>query len=879
MSSESLPTTRLPSAGTGNTSHRSHKDRSGRFHFSLNANVSDRSQWLHRCRHWLLGGRVLGRHQPAFLLGSLIWLDAVTESVDLQAAWRSLAKIYRDGETVCLDWSDSNGAQNRRLLSSVTVLSWAAQHTPPPELPLVADQLLRDFSSSCSPMTPECDVPSSLEQLLEWTQAGLLIQLSGDLFAHVSRTDPLTAVPRSCLARRRRQLALVVSPDEGLLAEQSTPAMLLMDALYANESGGSADLVKAIQTACRANADEGSAYRQRQRMLGDLYALVPAAIGGGFWPSLLLLWPINLVRWGTRRTRPLSPHTIDPYIQLSLSRLYKQLRHLVLEALSPPEFVALYETIMADPTVEPSQRGKLAAALTAFHEFLQTILDVPPLPNRLDADTHVLAPRANVVWSHEIDWLFDQWFELPEVDRLAQQLRAVMALLVAACVRIQDAWHIHIAGVRPMDENLVIAIDPLPSAGVGKSRSARKEVDIQSPRCRQIVIDWLERLKSEGAVPRDLLFGDPSERRCAWRRGATEYLLNRWLKAVTGDPDVGTHTLRHTFATLAREGFNENDQRQLDGLSASAGHAATRTTLTSYVHLFEAALRDQLDQAIAQIHLTESRLCQLTELRPGTVRKRWQRTKGDPRLVTWATMAQCASLVDFPDVTDGFEFQAPSCPDVSQPQTWSFQSVLDCLTDLSRDYSLYQTQLRRGVSAEQLSRVDALIAQWRPTTASDLGQSDLSWRDGFSRVQQPKWAPVLALLRKASVTETSQVAASWRSCFRRQHLSLVDLNAALPVLECLAASGIRSEQLVVSHQLEPSDRTLSEALQLLRSIFSAPPSVRREQPRRGRPSMHLSVRSQQLAGRPPSNAANSLLGLDALMLSAWIFAALAGKPA
>src|SRR5438045_8939701 len=103
-------------------------------------------------------------------------------------------------------------------------------------------------------------------------------------------------------------------------------------------------------------------------------------------------------------------------------------------------------------------------------------------------------------------------------------------------------------GVEIFDGVLIVSIDPLPSAGTGKSASARRQVEIRDDRCRGLLSAWHERRLAEGALSRDLLFGDPENPRMTWRAGTMAFLLNRLLKFVTGGPDVGTHSFRHGAA-------------------------------------------------------------------------------------------------------------------------------------------------------------------------------------------------------------------------------------------------------------------------------------------------------------------------------------------
>jgi integrase len=870
--------TRAPRA-----SHRAYRDRTGRLHYGMDADAKDCGSWLTRCRQWLLRCESLRPDEPAFLLLSLITFDAIATPADLDAAWDAVPRIYRDGETVCLEWCSADGRQDRRVLSAVTVLSWSAQASHETRLATVIDTVMSRVRFGIDPSLQRLptEVPSSFDQLLDWVRHALLTALSGDLFAHVSGVDPLTAVPRSCLARRRRQLALRM--DEAavdVLPEHADSTMVLMDAMQRGDSEGGAQLIEQIREACRPNPDEPNVVAQRRRMLTDLHVLAAPAAAANQWAAvLLLLWAVDLVRRGTRRKRPLSPYTIEPYIHLALGRLWNALRGLRADELDQLDLWRVYEQILADPGIEPSQRGKAAAALTAFHEFAETVLDVPRLAHALDADMPVLAPRANVVWPHELHWMLDRLADTSPDDRLVRQLEVVVALLMGACVRIQDAWHVHVFGVQIFDEEVVVAIDPLRSAGSGKSACARRQVEIHDPRCRALLSRWHERRLAEGALPRDLLFGDPGEPRRAWRAGATELLLNRWLKAATGDAEIGTHALRHSFATIARAAMVDGDQRKLDRMSTQAGHAATRTTLTNYVHLFELPLRRQLDQAIHALRMTEAQACRLSATRPGWIRKRRQRSASDPVRVAWAAIEERAARVDIPDVASELVFQSPRAPETAKSPAWSFELVLQCLADLAQDRSADQVRLRRGISIEQWHSIDAAVRSWReaqrggsPYLAENVADNHLPFGEGFARINHEKWRPLLATLRQTTHPDKVRpVCDAWRHLLRGRYLSLAGVATALPLLQWLADSGVRPEQLVVLHQTAHEDSALDAALEAIEAVVGGLPCVHAERPRRGRPPVYLTLRCARVIGNKPSNAGLSMTGLHALLFSAWVW--------
>jgi integrase len=829
----------------------------------------------------MLRGEALRHEEPAFLLLSLVAFDAIVTEADLESAWCAFPTLYRDGESVCLEWCSANGGQDRRILSPVTVLSWSAQGRREARLAHAVETLMSRLSVGIDPPTRRIrtEVPRSFQQLLDWTRHALLSSLSGDLFAHVSGGDPLTAVPRSCLARQRRRLALRVEPPVDILASDANSTMVLMDALRLGESDRGAALVDQIRDACRPDPDEPNVVAQRRRMLADLLALAPGCAAAGFWASLLLLWTIDLVRSGTRRKSPVSPYTSEVYVALTIIRLWRALRELSPDLLAEVDLQRLYEVIIADPGIEASQRGKAAAALTSFHEYIETLLDVPPLRRALDAEVPVLSPRANVVWPHEMHWILDRLAEASGDDRLARQLEAVVALLMGACLRMQDAWHIHVFGVQPFDNVVVVAIDPLPSAGSGKSVAARRQVEIHEPRCRALLSRWHERRLAEGALSRDLLFGDPGEPRRAWRAGATEFLLNRWLKAATGDADIGTHTLRHSFASLTRHALADEDQRGLDQLSARAGHAATRTTLVNYVHLFEASLRQQLDRSIHCLRLIEMQVCRLSATRPGWLRKRWQRSASDPVGIAWAAIEESAARIDMPDVAGDLAFESPRAPETARSPIWSFDSVLQCLADLAKERSPDQVRLRRGISDEQWRSLEGSVQSWRDTAPADArrwaepaSDEHLPWSEGFTRIGHEKLAPVLRSLQQTTDPNILRpVCTAWRQLLHGCYLSLAQVAAALPLLQWLADAGVRPAQLVISHQTVHHDPALAAALEVIETVFGELPCVHAEQPRRGRPPMYLSLRTASAADSKPSNAGLAMAGFHSLMFSAWVW--------
>ena len=321
------------------------------------------------------------------------------------------------------------------------------------------------------------------------------------------------------------------------------------------------------------------------------------------------------------------------------------------------------------------------------------------------------------------------------------------------------------------------------------------------------------------------------------------------------------------------------DQRDLDQLSAQAGHAATRTTLVNYVHLFEASLRQQLDRSIHCLRLTEMQVCRLSATRPGWVRKRWHRSGSNPVGIAWAAVEESAARIDMPDVAGDLAFESPRAPDTVPSPSWSFDLVLRCLADWAKKRSPDQVRLRSGISDEQWRSLEGSVQSWRAATpagtrrwAEPARDEHLPWSEGFTRIGHEKLAPLLRSLQQTTDPSILRpVCAAWRQLLRGGYLSLTHVAAAPPLLEWLAHAGVKPAQLVVSHQTVHHDPALAAALEVIETVFGELPCVHAEQPRRGRPSLYLSLRTASAVGSKPSNAGLAMAGLHSLMFGAWVW--------
>ena len=738
------------------------------------------------------------------------------------------------------------------------------------------DAALRDLKEAAR-WPDEGDITTLFEPL----HRSMVVMLSGDLAAHVCGITQLTAVDRSCLVRKATQEALssTKSLEDDDTSGTDSVSLRLLDALYSDRHGGNLGLAESIVQAVRFDAESLGAAQQRKSMASRLSELAPACEADGAHLSIILLATLHLVRVGTPFTRPLAPRTISEYASLSVRRIAAALAPLSGTDLSTIDWLgAVYEPILADASVEATQRGKLAAALVAFHDVVVSVVGVARLGRSLSPELPSAKVSANVIWPHEIDACFRDLQPAADRDRLYAQALAVFAILAGAACRIEDVFHIHVFGVRSNGTSLTLFIDPLPSTGDGKTFAARRPIEIADARAVALLEAWVSRRLEEGATPRDLLFGDPDDGRRPFRPGASQGLINATLKGMTGEAMVGSHELRHTFLSMAHQSLSVFDQRRFDSMSAGAGHEWGTTTLQSYCHLYEKSLRSQLDAYLSQIHLTERAACELGQMRFGTLRKRWERAEDDAAQVTWRTLRDAAGSVVLPKVSEGFETRPPATIPLLSCALMTFGKVFSALQDWAAGHSPHAIKLRHSIGDDEMEALRRTVARWRTTQTRSAkirepSENGLPWGTSWARADQPKWLTTRRALIAATADRLRPVVDSWLQIATPQHLTLDDVTAAFPLLQELAKAGLSGQQIVLHHEPETD---FHEAFDLIASLFGKRPTLVQTKPRRGRSDLYLSVASSCRDDTPPSSAATGIAGLHVLLFSSWVWTQLAG---
>jgi integrase len=617
-------------------------------------------------------------------------------------------------------------------------------------------------------------------------------------------------------------------------------------------------------------------------MLRELEELAPECELTGGWTCALWSWAVDLVVRGTNRTKPLSPHTIDPYTSLTLEPLLHALSEVHVDNAEMLDWPALYADIVESREVALTQRGKIAAALSAWHEFLVDSCAVAPLSRSLDPTEQPLIPRANVVWPHEQAWIFDNLVKNANEGRFHAHLAAVAAIAMSTAIRAEDIWHIHMFGVFPSEGTLTLHIDPLPFAGTGKSRNARRSIEVTEQQHRETLQCWHARRKDEGALDDDLLFGDPSQGHRPHRRGSTLGTLNAWLKRATGDASLSLHTLRHSSLSFVRSGLVSGEQRRLDEASARAGHGSTQMSLDHYVHLYELPLREALDALLASRPVNERQACAMSGLKPGCLRQRQHRNKQvdkDNVRIAWDAINAAAMAVVMTDASEGFAMQMPEPPVWRNLATVTPSNLLIWLQDLARGVPREVVTMRYDVSNEDWRTLRSGLLAWHRQRGRRTSRLEtwaavtqmIPFRAGFGDLNQRKYAPLVkAFRRTVDVSAVASALDCWVGQLRGDHIRLDPADSVRDLLIWMQRAGVIGQQIVVCHEPEHGADAL-DAAAVAEEIFLRPVALRSIGARSGRPPVYLMLRSLASSSRPCANAAMSILGLNALLFTAWLW--------
>lgn len=861
----------------------------GRVHFRSGKLTSRSASRFGKLQAAFLKGR-LGASPVIQVALSLVLFDGIASETDLSRALADLEQIYRWDNQVRLEWKDPIGRQNRRHLSLITQAILAS----PRIAPIDASATIQALDAFLCDIVRSPNRSYSLKLLLLDAEAWLYEHLPLPLFAHCIGKAPIAALPKSTLARHESRLALSLLLDPEIEKSNSRAFASAIGSFFAkrrNDHGGW--FIDELVSICRrkralSNGDD------KRRMLHECEALASRDIEIAPLGGLILAWAIDLLQSGTRTKIQLKAITPAKYIGIAAKRLWQAFREEDLEEFGTEDFLNVYLSMMNG--LSNSQKRTLASALSSWHFFLMCWFEVAPLYHSLHKWVPPTAPKANLVWKHEIE-MIRAWLQAPMPDaRHHAQLQVAFEIASQIRIRATELLNLRLQNFHWTQESLTIEVATKATDGGVKTLAAFRRHDAQSAECVALIKAWYMRRQQEGAFPTDYLFGDPHRPDTKYAPGQLYTDLNRLLKAATGDPTIALHALSHTKismdwhkAAMEKPGADINT---FERESVDAGHASAATGFANYFHLFESWLRCCLNQEIEQHFETWPCVRPWVGKTPEAFRQALCRARRKEPSVTAAAFATC--LIEtarpallLPGARDGIVLQQarnPIAPTTQRPLTLS--AILDILNDIAFGHSAEAIALRSNRSdteINQLGRVAIELLQnigevdrrdVRPQAQRAVVDLQTYLRSGilkhiqFQRVGQAKVAPLYDLIASGRQAEiVTRGINAWVRCYQRGYVSLHSLSSAFPFVEMLDAADYPRSAIII-RGIDTTKRTLISTFHTGKPGLPLWESI---QPRPGRPKAYLilaSHTSERANGQPIGNAGVGMGGIHGLMFAA-----------
>lgn len=874
-------------------------DPSRRMHFLHSQNLGSATRQFEGFQNWLTHSGVKVLTPTSLSLACLIAFDGITDNAELQAAYSACPQATRHHTAVRLDWKLGNHL-DARYLSVWTVLAIARVKDWEP-YSMAREHLLGVLSAHALANGAVWASDQPWEPLLTMARGWLQVHLPPVLYGHTSGAAPMSALPRSVLAREQTRKALSPELLEDIKVDaDSLPvyerafgfALVGNPASIRNGSAFLRQLLAALRPPTK-----GSVTSKREEILRRLRSLAASLETADEASAILYAFALDLVENGTRRKKGLAPTTPSDYLNAVAEDFHLALDGVRLYGVGDITYTEIFRKLVSSGTTISSTR---IAALKALHQFLRAWWKVPPLPMELlqiEVDSNV---RANVIWPHEKDQLRVWLARDVEESRLCAQLRAALEIAGDAPVRIGELLVLRIGNVIDEEDHLVVEIAREIRDGREKSREGRRRVVVRDVTAMATVRAWLDRRAAELAAQDDYLFGLPDQPAKLAHAGKIYFWLNRLLKTVTGDESTSLHSFRHTHASqqLAEMLRQDNDYEvnPLDRLANEMGHVGGHVTAVHYCHIYEAGIRQAIDVALQHLRLGYSGTSAWTGLSPEALRQRASRATKRGEATSQAlrtSLSEAAIRVAFPAISDGVDVTIPINPlPPRQVPALELNDVVGVLRDITTGLSTQEAALRHSVPEKQVIRMLEIIGWFAERNGKNpLSMVDplnfgvqalretsgrlLGVRPVFGRLSQRRWAQLTNAFKKVETLQLQKAIRYWHRAVDGPHLA-VRPGPEWDAFVCLLADSSMNRSLVSIHyssnekQLEEILAALEEAQATLRYHLGASVAQVSHAHRPGRPPLWLVI-SSDAAHRNKNGSAHSIAGLHCAFLAALVW--------
>jgi hypothetical protein len=873
------------------------RDDIGNHHIRLGPEVtkrSDRFSALQQVVATTLGGKL------SALVWHLIMFDAIARN-SLEDAVGACANVYEHPEGHSIEWQAFKPYRTeRRLLSPLTIA--CLHHSS--EFEAMEAHLLDEWRASAPQQLVRwnlyTDPSTALHEMWTDSLCWHLLNLPLPLFAHLSGIQILTALPRRAWARLS---TTKIGTDQILLKE--VPVLPeLFDAVNTSEGvDKDASAMNAVDATMRIKKTLTDA-QQRRIWVRSLASKIDLARRCGPVSCLVMGWVLDLSESGTPMKPTAAASTIQQYTRSVMWPLWKffSSRDDHPSDLTAPDYEEIYRSICSP--MKPCARITASKALSSWHRYLVQFFNAPSLRGAISREVEDTPVDAQVIWPHEQDRVAKLLQFNGGDERLINSAKVLFFIAANGPFRADELARLRLANVAIHATAADIEITPSRLHGRLKSDAGQRVVRIVNTQACRIIREWKNRRCVESASQSDLLFGDPVHRG-PYRQSAMLALVNQALKQATGDPAASLHGLRHTILSGAADGLLRSSPtgsvNRYGLLGNEAGHASPITTLTSYVHQYEAGLRLHVDCAVREsIKWTSLSAANALGISAATLRQRACRRQSDMRELVWKTLQTRALSQKSLPISFGIDLldYSPTPLRTVEPKL-NVYTTLHILEDRVSGLTVEATAARHQVPCATVEALEdsALtivreISERRGrkkcggiTLSNALKglESALQFSGiDLARRWQSKYAPMAEFMAGATATKmVIEAVDAWKTLQAKQHIAMDDLPHAVRLLRLLRfckvpCTSLRLRIAVPSNLSKLAHAKAAPHMSVWNAIFGEEPVVEICDSRAGRPEAFLIWTSQPEQEVTPS-AQGETKGLTAWLFGCAVFARVQAK--
>lgn len=822
------------------------------------ANAAPLAAHFERLQQFVLrsGFEVLPVQQ--LMIGCLVAFDSIPKLEDLSKVLVRVNKWSDELGGVSVAWV-SGDRLHRRVLSELTSRCWRSlpRHSFDWKLEVAAfASAYRNHIRSLACMD------EFLADIFKWSRAWHDLHLPPLLAAHLSGELPLNCLSDLAWKRQFNNSTAQAPADDTDQMESTFLELLAPQSIEQRKTSGEwfvARLKLAFDGCTGAGVNLSNA-RSRQKLIRNLDAMRLEMHGVGVRELLLYGWLIDMLRHGSaRRERP-AIRTLYLYIHAASDRLLQAMKEFDgdLHEIDAEDWMSIYASAQQKPRTAPV----LAAALMCFHRFLVRFLGVEPLSGRHFGEADRPAP-ANCVWPHEFAATRLIIDEATAHERVKAQSLVMLSLLEHTSLRKAEIDGLRLCSVQRGDGRVWITVAPRRGSKSLKSAAARRLLAVTDPAACAVIVGWFNQRRMENASANDLLFGDPHLVDRLFAPGDCYRLLLRSLKAATGDPSVVLHSCRHGFASRAiAEALKPGTFHQISQISLTQqmmGHASVSTTVQTYFHQYERALRMWVDGRVYS-NASSFALSRWEGCTAAAIRKRRSRN----------TEALCARLplICERQAVRRLDERLVQLPSEVHTESITAHAIRRILVDVQRGLAPDSICSRNSCPESFLLLVASSIKPGGQAGGGEkqsftdrvaAARESLAHLD-FSRLSEARWHAFLSKSNSLDEVTLQGLVSNWSKYGSKFGLCLTEPDSSAELLVLMRDAGFTAGRMLIRSAardrtdlaVDADEQKKWAQIQVkIKESFRASIRVEQVNPRGGRPSRYLFPLTQVCETSPP----------------------------